>query len=311
MISVIKKISVVIPVFRNEPSLKITYELLNKLFQSELSNYVLEVIFVNDGSDDRSLQILKDLNHQDKRIKVISFTRNFGQVHAVSAGYLYSSGDYIVLISADLQDPVDLIISMIKNCEAGADVAICYRIDRGDSFFSKIFSKVAYSIIRLSTPEIPVGGFDYLMLSRRALNTLNNFGSKTRFYPSDILWCGFQVSMIPYKRVKRIYGKTQYTFWKKFKILLDAIFDTSYWPIRIISLIGLFVSLMGFLFALLVIYAWLNQQTPFSGYAPIIISILVVGGIQIILLGIIGEYIWRIYDEVRKKPGYIIDKIFE
>ena len=200
---------------------------------------------------------------------------------------------------------------MAKSCEMGSDVSICYRVDRDDNFLSKLFSKAAYSIIRISTPKIPSGGFDYLMLSRRALNALNSFGSKTRFYPSDILWCGFPVSMIPYRRQKRIHGKTQYTFWKKFKIFLDAILDTSYWPIRIISLIGLIISLLGFLYSVLVVFAWFNKETPFSGYAPIIISVLVVGGLQIILLGVIGEYIWRVYEEVRKKPGYIVDEVLD
>lgn len=305
------KVSIVIPVYRNEKSLQKTYAQIKNLFQDKLASYILEIIFVNDGSDDGSLEILKQLHSEDKRVKIISFTRNFGQVHAVTAGYQYASGDLISTISADLQDPVELIASMVEKCAQGSDVVICYRIKRNDDFLSKLFSKIAYSILKVTVPKMPTGGFDYVMLKRRAMDTINMFGSKTRFYPSDILWCGYQVSMIAYERRKREGGISQYTFWKKFKVFLDAILDTSYLPIRVISFAGALLSLSGFLYTLLVLLAWFNDKTPFSGYAPIIISILVVGGLNIILLGVIGEYIWRIYEEVRKKPSYVIDEVID
>lgn len=307
----IQTVSIVIPVYRNENSLLITYQQLRDLFNFELNYYNLEIIFVNDGSDDNSLQILKKLKEQDSTIKIISFTRNFGQIAAVTAGFKYSTGDYISTISADLQDPIQLIASMVKSCAKGSDVTLCYRIDRDDDFLSIFFSKIAYSLLRISIPQIPTGGFDYVMLKRRAMDTINKFGSKTRFYQCDILWTGYSVNMIPYKREKRKYGKSQYTFWKKFKVFLDAILDTSYLPIRFVSLVGAFISFLGFIYSLLIVISWFQNKTPFSGYAPIIISVLVVGGLQILLLGIIGEYIWRIYEEVRKKPAYIIDEIYE
>ena len=307
----IKKVSIVVPVYRNEDSLLQTYQQLSALFKHELIRYDAEIIFVNDGSDDGSLELLKDIKTQDSRIKIISFTRNFGQVHAVTAGYLHSTGDVITTISADLQDPIDLIGNMVECCQEGAEIAICYRIEREDDFFSVLFSKIAYSILQLSVPNMPSGGFDYVMLRRRAMDTINQFGSKTRFYQSDILWSGYLVKMIPYKRKKRVHGKSQHSFWKKFKIFLDALLDTSYLPIRLVSFIGVIISLLGFIYSILVVLAWAQNKTPFSGYAPIIISVLVVGGLNILLVGVIGEYIWRIYEEVRKKPGYLIDKIYD
>ena len=307
----IKKVSIVIPVYRNEKSLYKTYTQIIDLFNKKLTNYILEIVFVNDGSDDDSLEILREIHSKDTRAKVISFTRNFGQVHAVTAGYQHASGDLISTISADLQDPIELIAKMVEKCELGSDVVICYRIKRNDDFLSKLFSKIAYSILRITVPKMPTGGFDYVMLKRRAMDTINMFGSKTRFYPSDILWCGYEVSMIPYERKKREGGKSQYTFWKKFKVFLDAILDTSYLPIRVISFAGALLSLLGFLYTLMVVFAWLNNKTPFSGYAPIIISVLGVGGLNILMLGVLGEYIWRIYEEVRKKPSYVINEIIE
>lgn len=306
-----KKVSIVIPVYRNEASLVQTYEQLASLFNADLSMYDLEIIFVNDGSDDDSLKILKKLRERNSRVKIISFTRNFGQVHAVTAGYLYSTGDFVTTISADLQDPIGLIKDMIEGCEGGAEIAICYRTEREDDFLSKLFSKIAYSILRLSAPNMPTGGFDYVMLTRRVMDVINQFGSKTRFYQSDILWSGYLVKMIPYKRQKRVHGKSQHSFWRKFKIFLDALLDTSYLPIRLVSLVGAIISLLGFIYSILVVLAWAQNKTPFSGYAPIIISVLVVGGLNILLVGVIGEYIWRIYEEVRKKPGYLIDRIFD
>jgi len=305
------KVSIVIPVYRNEKSLHKTYAEIKNLFNEKLATYTLELIFVNDGSDDDSLDILKKLHSNDKRIKIISFTRNFGQVHAVTAGYQRATGDLISTISADLQDPIELIAEMVNKCEQGSDVVICHRIKRNDDFLSKLFSRVAYGMLRVSAPKMPIGGFDYVMLKRRAMDTINMFGSKTRFYPSDILWCGYQVSMIPYERRKREEGKSQYSFWKKFKVFLDAILDTSYLPIRLISLAGALLSLLGFIYTFLVVLAWFNNKTPFSGYAPIIISVLVVGGLNILMLGVIGEYIWRIYEEVRKKPSYVINEIID
>lgn len=304
-------ISIVIPVYRNEGSLNQTYDQVNELFNSSLSGYALEIIFVNDGSDDGSIEILRSLYKLDQRVRIINFSRNFGQIPAVSAGFMHAKGDLITTISADLQDPVSLIASMTQKCRDGSDVAICYRIRRNDDLLSKFFSKVAYSILKMSVPNMPSGGFDYVMLKRHALDVINSFGSKTRFFQSDILWCGFSVTMIPYERKKREHGRSQYTFFKKFKVFLDAILDISYIPIRAISCTGILISMLGFIYSFIVVLAWAENKTPFSGYAPIIISVLVVGGLNLLMLGIVGEYIWRTYEEVRKKPRYIISEILD
>jgi glycosyltransferase involved in cell wall biosynthesis len=307
-----KIFSAVIPVYQNEGSLAETHKQLHDLFLNNFdSKFVLEIIFVNDGSTDNSLTELKKLKTNDQHLKIVNLTRNFGQANALSAGYKVSSGEMVLTISADLQDPIDLIPKMIYQLEHGSDVVICHRIARNDDFFSKLFSKIAYKIIRFSVPQIPSGGFDFVLMSRRAINVVIEYGGKARFLQADMLWAGYPISLIPYERNRRVVGKSQYNFMKKLKIFLDAVLDTSYLPIRVVSSFGIVISLLGFFYSIIVIVSWLLHKTPFPGYAPIIISIFLIGGLNIILLGLIGEYIWRIYDEVRKRPNYLIDKIID
>lgn len=307
-----QKISVVIPVFRNEKSVALTHAALVELFKGELdSKYELELIFVDDGSDDHSLDRLIEIQKNDHLVKVIGLTRNFGQAAAAEAGFQQATGDAIISMSADLQDPVELISKMISQYEGGSDVVVCYRQDRDDGFLAKIFSGIAYGILRITYPQIPKGGFDYLLFSQRVLQTILAYGLKGKFFQTEIAWSGYPISFIPYTRQRRTLGKSQYTFGKKFKVFIDAVLDASYLPIRIISLAGVFLSILGFIYAGVVVNAWYFNKTPFTGYAPIIISVLVVGGLNILLLGIVGEYIWRIYDHVRGKPNYVIKDIYQ
>lgn len=304
-----KLISIVIPVYRNQGALLLTYNKIIEIYLEELSeNYSIEIIFINDGSDDQSINEIKNLHSNDPRVRYISFTRNFGQHSATIAGYRYAKGNAIITLSADLQDPVNLIPKMIKKWVEGSQIVICYREGREDSLLSKIFSKIVYSVLKLSYPKLPTGGFDYFLLSRKVIDTVNSFGTKTKFLPGDLLWSGYSVSMIPYIRMKRLIGKSQYNFWKKFKLFLDIFLDASHLPIRLITSAGVIIALCGFIYALLVTMAWYYNETPFTGWAPIIISIFIVGGINIIMVGLLGEYIWRIYDELKRMPPYIIEE---
>lgn len=301
-----KKISIVIPVYRNETAVTRTYEKLRHTFDTMLPDYTFEIIFVDDGSDDNSFPELMGLHAEDKRVKVLSFTRNFGQMAAMLAGFQHASGDAMITLSADLQDPVELFPKMVEQWRAGSDVVICYRTDREDDLKARLLSKVAYGALRLSIPNLPVGGFDYVLMSRRALDTFNSVDVRNRFFQGDLLWAGYPMSMIPYVRQKRVIGKSQYTFCKKLKNFMDAFLDASYLPIRFISGLGMVTAIAGFFYALTVVMSWFFHSTPFTGWAPIVISVMIVGGLNMIMLGIVGEYVWRIYDEVRKKPNFII-----
>ncbi len=300
------KISFTIPVYRNEGAITGTYEKIKSVFVNTLNDCEYEIVFVDDGSDDGSLLEILDIRKKDPCVKAITFTRNFGQMSAMLAGFKESSGDATINISADMQDPVELIPQMVSKWKEGSEIVICYRTDRSDNFASKIFSSLAYKMLRLSIPRIPSGGFDYVLMDRRVLNQFNAIDVRNRFFQGDLLWTGYRTSFIPYVRLKRQIGKSQYNFNKKLKNFLDAFLDASFLSIRVISLIGIITSILGLLYSITIVYAWFKGETPFAGWAPIMIAILFVGGLIMVMLGVIGEYIWRIYDEVRKKPNYII-----
>lgn len=300
------KISFVIAVYRNQGSISKTYEKIKSFFIGTLKKYKYEIIFIDDGSDDNSLQEILHIRKKDSCVKAITFTRNFGQMAAMLAGLKEAKGDAVVNISADMQDPVELIPKMVRKWKEGSEIVVCYRTDRCDSLAAKLFSRFAYTMLRLSTPQLPPGGFDFVLIDRKALDTFNVIDIKNRFFQGDLLWAGYRTSFIPYIRLKRLIGKSQYSFGKKLKNFLDAFLDASYLSIRFISLVGVILSVLSIIYSITIFYAWLKGGTPFTGWAPIMIAILFVGGLIMVMLGVVGEYIWRIYDEVRKKPNYVI-----
>lgn len=300
------KISFVIAVYQNEGALTKTHEKIVSVFSSELANHEYEVVFVDDGSKDGSLQELLKLKERDPKVKVITFTRNFGQMAAMLAGFKDATGDVVVNISADLQDPVELIPQMVEKWKTGSEIVICYRTDRSDTLMSKLYSKLAYSVLRMSLPQIPPGGFDFVLMDRKVMDAFNAIDVRHRFFQGDLLWTGYRTSFIPYARLKRTIGKSQYNFGKKLKNFLDAVLDASYLPIRFISLMGVVTSTLGLIYSTTIVYSWFKGDTPFAGWAPIMIAILLVGGLIMVMLGVIGEYVWRINEEVRKRPNYLI-----
>jgi len=304
------RISFVIPVYRNQHAVTMTYQQIRQVLASDLPAYDYEFVFVDDGSDDGSLDELIAIRCSDERVHVVSFTRNFGQMAAILAGFKQATGDLVLHLSADLQDPVSLIPRMVKEVEVGSEVVVAHREHRADRLSSRVSSKIFYAIIRLSLPNIPPGGFDYVLMTRRVADAFNNMEVRNRFFQGDVLWLGYRTSLIPYTRAKRTVGRSQYTFAKRLKNSLDAILDSSYLPIRFISLVGVVAALSGFLYAADIVYARLMHHIPAGGLAPIMILLLIIGGVLMLMLGIIGEYVWRIYDEVKGKPNYIVRQIY-
>lgn len=306
-----KKISVVIPVYNNEGSLKILYDRLCSTIKGYNNNFTYELIFINDGSKDNSLSIIVELQKKDAGVVVINFSRNFGQMAGILAGWKYATGDAIINISADLQDPPEQIAKMLKEWESNNEIVINYREARKDDTGSAFTSKVAYKLFRYSLPNLPPGGFDYALLDRKAMDAINSITEKNRFYQGDILWVGFTIKYLPYVRQIREHGKSGYNFAKRFGNFMTAFLNVSYFPIRLMSLVGFITATSGFLYSLSILYAYFFKQTPFQGWAPIMMAILIIGGLIMLMLGIVGEYIWRIYDEVKYKPNYIIKDIYK
>lgn len=310
--NLIKKVSFTIPVFNNYGSLIKTYEQIKSIFENELSNFEYEVNFVNDGSKDNSLEELLILKNQYTNVKVIDFSRNFGAISAITAGNREALGDVVIVVSADLQDPLVMVIQMINEWEKGSEIVICYRESRNDKFMNKITSRFYFKMVEYHVQEkIPKGGFDYFLLDRKALNALNKINDKVRGLHFDILSLGFNKKYIPYERLKREIGKSQWTFRKRFRDFFNAFISISFLPIRIITIFGLIFSFSGFVYSILIVRAWFFNDVPFEGWAPIMVLLLIIGGFLMLMLGIIGEYIWRIYEETKKRENYIIKQKYD
>jgi dolichol-phosphate mannosyltransferase len=304
--------TVVVPVYMNEGSLLETHRQIREIFRSKtlFKKYQYELIFINDGSKDDSFSRLLEIKKRDRQVKVLDLSRNFGQVAAIYAGLAKASGEVLINISADLQDPVELIEKMLLKWEKGFKVVACSRIEREDGWKERLVSGIFYRIINYFFPGIPKGGFDYFLLDRIVYKKMLRLNDRNTFIQADILWFGYQPYFIEYKRRKRMGGKSQWTISKKIKYCIDGIFSVTYLPIRLMSLCGLIVASLGFAYSGLVVFLWLFRETPFSGYAPLLMSVLVCSGLLMIMLGIIGEYLWRVHDQVRRRPRYIIKNVY-
>lgn len=301
-------ISICFAVYQNQGSLVPLYERIVNELITHFPNDTYELIFVNDGSMDFSLKELLALREKDAHIKIYSFSRNFGQMAAILAGWEKASGDCVINMAADLQDPPEQCTLMIKEWERGNDIVISYRISHATSLSKKLTSKIFY---KLMLPDAPPGGFDFVLLDRKPLNVINSLKERNRFYQYDILWAGFTVKYIPYRKMVRKTGKSQYNFIKRFGNFYSGFLNVSSFPLRLMSALGGIVSISGFVYALTIIWAYLVHATPFQGWAPIMILILVIGGVIMLMVGMLGEYVWRVLDEVKGRPNYIIKDTFE
>jgi polyisoprenyl-phosphate glycosyltransferase len=305
---IINLISIVIPVYNNEQSISLLVNEIIALFEQKIDTRY-ELIFVNDGSTDGSEKLLAKLQKDNQQVRYILFNRNFGQVAAIQAGLQIAKGDAVVVMSADMQEPVDLILNMLEKYKSGAKVVLAYRAERNDGALNNLVSKLFYGILKLSLPQMPSGGFDYCLFDKDVLHYLNALKYRNRFLQGDILYAGFETAIIPYSRSKGLNSnnkKVVNNFTFKVKYFIDGVLHTGAYPIRIISLLGIITTLAGILYSLVIVVNWMLGFTPFKGWAPIMISILVIGGLILFTLGVLGEYIWRIYDELRSMPKYVI-----
>lgn len=307
-----KKLSIVIPVYYNEANLLDTIPRLVALNQ-QLDSTELELIFVDDGSGDNSFAILQ--NHLSKHpsiIKLVKLTRNFGSMAAITAGLAHSTGNCVGVISADLQDPPELFVEMAKHWETGKKCIFAVRENRDDGWNQKIFSYIFYQLLRrYAIPNFPKGGFDFFLIDREVVDLVVSCDEKNTNLMSLIYWYGFPNVMLPYTREAREKGKSRWTFAKRIKLFVDSFTGFSYLPIRALSLTGFATSFAGLVYLAIVSIAYLRNDIPVSGWTSIILVTVLTSGIQMSMLGVLGEYLWRNFDESRNRPSFIIEKIEE
>lgn len=306
-----KKFSIIVPVYFNEPNLPDTIPQLLSLGEP-LSGYNLELVFVDDGSEDRSLEILVEFQrkHPDK-VKVVRLTRNFGSMSAILAGMNVADGDCVGVIAADLQDPPELFIEMIHHWEKGNKAVFAVRSDRRESRLRKLFSNSYYSLLRrFAIPNYPKGGFDFLLVDRQIIQEITRIREKNTNLMSLIFWLGHPYVMIPYIRRNREKGVSRWTFSKKIKLFIDSFVAFSYVPIRFLSVLGLFVALGSFTYGGVVFFTWFFRGIQVRGFTALAILLTFTAGVQMLMLGVLGEYLWRTLDEVRRRPPFVIDRIY-
>ena len=307
-------ISIVVPVYFNEGSLALTLSSIKTDFIAGRPGLTWEVIFVDDGSGDGSLDELQRLREQNPTtVRIVKLTRNFGQVNALLAGFSLARGACAVAISADGQDPPALINEMFDAYSRDeAEIVACARHGRDESPYRIWTSRVFYRLIRwLSFPNMPQEGFDFVLVGRRPLAALLRNPDASPFFQGQLLWTGYPIKFINYRRQARRVGKSRWTFGKKLTVLIDGVMGYSFFPIRLISFTGLVAALLGFLYALVIFVSKLVFGNPVQGWTPLMIAVLVIGGFQMLMLGVVGEYVWRTLAQVRNRDRYLIDAVYE
>lgn len=306
-------VSIVVPVYNNAASLSDLLARFQKLAANDPSRRY-EFVFVDDGSFDESFLVLQRLAQQENRLRIVKLSRNFGSNAAIMAGLTQARGDAVAAIAADLQDPPELIAEMLERWQAGAKVVLAARQTRGDTFLSNLLSDVFYALFRrFAIPSMPKHGFDFFLIDRQVCDQINRIQENNVYLMGLILWLGFQPVVLYYHRRKRErrYGRSMWTLRRKVKYFIDSFVAFSYFPVRAASLIGICLSLLGLLYALVIVFLRLCYAIPVEGWASLMIVLLLVSGVQMLMTGILGEYLWRNLDETRKRPPFIIEKIIE
>ena len=307
-----KKISVIVPMYYEEEVAEECYKRLNNVL-TNIDNYTHEIIFINDGSKDKTLDILIGIANKDKTVKVISFSRNFGHQCAVTAGLQYVTGDAIVIIDADLQDPPELIPEMLKIWEDGYEVIYGKRKSRkGESRFKLLTASMFYRTLNaLSDVDIPKDTGDFRLVDRKVVDVINSLPEHNKFLRGLFSWVGFKQTPYEYERKERFAGKTKYPLKKMLKLAQDGIFSFSTKPLRIVGTMGIIsiaISIIVLIYAILsYIFNWNNLT---AGWTSLMVTITFLSGMILISLWMIGEYIGRIYDETKKRPQYVIERTF-
>lgn len=303
----IPSISLVVPFYNEQDGIALFFEKITQILKAITRDY--EIICINDGSTDQTLAILKKQHKKDKRIKILNFSRNFGKEAALTAGITFATLDVVIPIDADLQDPPELIASMVDKWREGYDVVVAQRRHRHDRFFKRITAQLFHKFFAyLTNNNLNPNAGDYRLMDRKVIEVIKLFPEKTRYMKGLFSWVGFKTVAVQYDRPLRTFGNSKIPVYKLFKLAFDGIFSFSTKPLKIWFYIGLFISMISFTYASFLLLRKIIIGADLPGYTSIMVGVLFMGGIQLISLGVIGEYIARIYKEVKNRPVYIVDE---
>ncbi len=301
-------ISVVVPVYYNELNLPSLFERLVAL-GSAVSQHEFEFVFVDDGSKDRSYEVLQELSSKDRRVRLVKLSRNFGSSAAVLAGLTYASGECTAVIAADLQDPPELIAEMIERWEGGKKVVLAARGGREDPLPSKLLSRAFYWLFRkLANNDMPAEGFDFMLIDRRVAHLLVEMQERNAYLMGLVLWLGFERDVIYYTRRKRELGKSRWTLSKRVKYFIDSFAAFSYLPVRLASFLGFALAGAGLVYAVGVLLNRLLWRAQVPGWTSLMVVVLIISGTQLVILGVLGEYLWRTLEAARNRPPFVVDE---
>ena len=304
------EISLVVPLYNEADNINYFFERTISILENLQITY--EIVCVNDGSKDNTWTKLLDFHQQNHQIKIINFSRNFGKEIALTAGIDYARGAAVIPIDADLQDPPELIGALIAKWQEGYDVVYATRRSRqGETWFKKLTASIFYRTIgKMSPVPIPSNTGDFRLLDRKVVEALQLLPERTRFMKGLFAWVGYKQTAIVFDREPRFQGATTWNYWKLWNFALDGIISFSFLPLKIWSYIGIFISLVSFLYASFLVVRTLFFGIDVPGYASLMVAILFLGGIQLITVGIIGEYLGRVYEEVKARPLYLVREKF-
>jgi len=304
-----KKITVVVPAYNEEDVIDECYRRVIDVFSN--LDYKLELIFVNDGSCDNTFSLLNELSSKDENVVVIDLSRNFGKEIAMSAGIDFATGDAAVIIDADLQDPPELIVDFVKYWEQGYDNIYGKRIKRdGESWFKKATANMFYKVLgNLSDTQIPVNTGDFRLISRQAIDALKELREQHRFMKGLFSWVGFNTKEVEYNRAPRFAGDTKWNYWRLWNFALEGITSFSIAPLKIATYVGGFISSLSFVYAIYIVVKTFIYGADVAGYPSQMVITLLLGGMNLAAIGIIGEYLGRMFNETKNRPLYLVKKV--
>lgn len=299
-------LSIIVPIYNEEAVIPELYKRITGVMDEIGASW--EMVCINDGSRDRSVEMLLDLHRTDPRIKLLDFSRNFGHQLAITAGLDYAEGDAVVIIDADLQDPPEVIAEMLARWREGYEVVYAVRSDRqGESFFKLWTANAFYRLLRSITDvDIPLDAGDFRLMDRKVVQTMRSLRENHRFMRGLSSWVGYKQIGVEYRRAERFAGETKYPLRKMLRLTTDAITSFSYVPLRMATWFGFSLALISLVGVAITVGLRLSGNNAFYGQATTLVAVLFLGGIQLIFLGILGEYLGRIYDEVKERPLYIV-----